>query len=275
MWQYGGKIRGKMRMVTFISMVTRTSVQSCPLWLHHSGSRVDAPKVRQYSLQNRWFWKKGDYTCWFCRCWRKIAWWSRLPHAANESLSHWFSTDRYELIWNMPLFSIRNTTNIALMGVSMQTLQAQWAVWCQQKNAYASLMFEQTSPMTQSLCWFESPAMIAHRTWPPATADCLLIVVSTRSHVCESKQHQAHMFQYTYNLHNRFIAMAGLRVDHSVFTVRSSSSLPAKWVARVDLRLSAGKGYREVRTRTITSWLRADSSLISSIKGAWNYGAES
>ena len=69
--------------------------------------------------------------------------------------------------------------------------------------------------------------------------------------------------QYTFNLHQRFVAMAGLRVDHSnVYGTFLTPRAHVKWVMNdvVTLRLSAGKGYRTCWLRATMSWPAAANS---------------
>lgn len=86
--------------------------------------------------------------------------------------------------------------------------------------------------------------------------------------------------QYTYNLNNKIVAMAGLRIDHSSIygtfvTPRFHLKLAPNDI--VSLRLSAGKGYRTVHAMAENNYLLASGRqlVIDDLQQeqAWNYGA--
>lgn len=86
--------------------------------------------------------------------------------------------------------------------------------------------------------------------------------------------------QYTYNLNDMLVAMAGLRADHSSLhgnfvTPRLHLKLTPHEV--VSLRLSAGKGYRTPHALAENTYLLASGRemVIDNLKQeeAWNYGA--
>lgn len=188
------------------------------------------------------------------------------PSCCNESLSHWLSTDRYRAYMKHAFVLNKEHYKHRFDGVFLcKRFRRNEQYDVNEKNAYAYVY----SPMTQSLCWFESPAMIAHRTLASSNSVLPSDWVSTRSHVCEWNNTRRICSSTPIICMIASSLWRDCASTIAMFTVRSSSSLPAKWVMiDFDLRLSAGKGYREVRTRTITSWLRAaDSSLIKLDQG--------
>ena len=85
--------------------------------------------------------------------------------------------------------------------------------------------------------------------------------------------------QYTYNLHNRVIAMAGLRIDHSnVYGTFFTPRFHLKWMPAdlLTIRLSAGKGYRSPHALAENNYLMASGRrlIIDNLEqeAAWNYG---
>lgn len=71
--------------------------------------------------------------------------------------------------------------------------------------------------------------------------------------------------QYTYNLNNKLIVMAGIRADHSnLYGNFVTPRFHVKWQANdiIGFRLSAGKGYRSVLAlaETTISWQAAEDS---------------
>ena len=262
-------------------------------WLHHDGNGdgfQDAPKVRQYNLQNRWFWKKGDYILHAGLSLLKEDRVSgQTPHAAATNPYRIdIGTDRYEAYMKHAFFfDHTHGTNIALLGnVSMHKQQAQYGIKqydVNEKNAYASLMFETNFTDEHNLsAGLSLNHDYLHQTLTlPATAvpsDYGNIYPLTRG--IESETTPGAYVQYTYNLHSRFIAMAGLRVDHSnVYGTFFTPRFHLKWVP-VDfltLRLSAGKGYRSPHALAENNYLMASGRRLIIDKldqeAAWNYGA--
>ena len=85
--------------------------------------------------------------------------------------------------------------------------------------------------------------------------------------------------QYTYNLHERLVAMAGIRVDHSSeYGTFVTPRFHVKWQVNDlwSLRASAGKGYRTVHALAENNYLMASGRQLVIDKldqeSAWNYG---
>ena len=262
-------------------------------WRHHDGNGdgfQDAPKVRQYNLQNRWFWKQGDYILHAGLSLLKEDRVSgQTPHAAAMNPYRIdIGTDRYEAYMKHAfVLNKEHATNIALMGnVSMHKQQAQYGIKqydVNEKNAYASLMFEANFTDEHNLsAGLSLNHDYLHQTLTlPATAvpsDYGNIYPLTRG--IESETTPGAYVQYTYNLHSRFIAMAGLRVDHSnVYGTFFTPRFHLKWVPAdfLTLRLSAGKGYRSPHALAENNYLMASGRRLIIDKldqeAAWNYGA--
>ena len=86
--------------------------------------------------------------------------------------------------------------------------------------------------------------------------------------------------QYTYNLHHRFTAMAGIRLDHSnVYGTFVTPRFHLKYAPAdiVSIRLSAGKGYRTPHILAENNYLLASGRKLVAEplrqEEAWNYGA--
>ena len=262
-------------------------------WRHHDGNGdgfQDSPKVRQYNLQNRWFWKQGDY---ILHAGLSLLKEDRMSGQTNHAamLNPYrinIGTDRYEA-YMKHAFVLNHTkgTNIALMGnVSMHKQQAQYGIKqynVNEKNAYASLMFETNFSDEHNLsAGLSLNHDYLHQSLTlPATAvaaDYGNIYPLTRG--IESETTPGAYVQYTYNLHSRFIAMAGLRVDHSnVYGTFFTPRFHLKWVPAdfLTLRLSAGKGYRSPHALAENNYLMASGRRLIIDKldqeAAWNYGA--
>ena len=262
-------------------------------WRHHDGNGdgfQDAPKVRQYNLQNRWFWKQGDY---ILHAGLSLLKEDRMSGQTNHAamLNPYrinIGTDRYEAYMKHALvLNQEHGTNIDLMGnVSMHKQQAQYGIKqydVNEKNAYASLVFETNFSDEHNLsAGLSLNHDYLHQSLTlPATAvaaDYGNIFPLTRG--IESETTPGAYVQYTYNLHSRFIAMAGLRVDHSnVYGTFFTPRFHLKWVPAdfLTLRLSAGKGYRSSHALAENNYLMASGRrfIIDKLEqeAAWNYGA--
>lgn len=250
----------------------------------------DAPQIRQYNLQNRWFWKNDDYILHAGLSLLKEDRMSgQTVHAgAMNPYRINISTDRYEA-YMKHAFVLNHTkgTNIALMGnVSMHKQQAQYGIKqydVNEKNAYASLVFETNFSDEHNLSTGLSlnHDYLHQSLTLPATAiaaDYGNIYPLTRG--IERETTPGAYVQYTYNLHNRIITMAGLRMDHSnVYGTFFTPRFHLKWIP-VDfmtLRLSAGKGYRSPHALAENNYLLASGRRLIIDKlnqeAAWNYGA--
>lgn len=85
--------------------------------------------------------------------------------------------------------------------------------------------------------------------------------------------------QYTYNLHEHLVAMAGVRVDHSSeYGTFVTPRFHVKWQVNdiLGLRASVGKGYRTVHALAENNYLLASGRELTIDKlgqeNAWNYG---
>ena len=154
-------------------------------------------------------------------------------------------TDRYEgYMKHAFILNPENGTNIAVMGnASMHLLDANYGEKrynVNQKNAYAQLLFETNFTKQHNL----SVGLSLNHDY--LGQDLFNVQQSTLN---EKETTPGAYAQYTYNLNDKVVAMAGLRVDHSsrygtFVTPRFHLKLVPNEI--VNLRLSAGKGYRTV-----------------------------
>ncbi len=262
-------------------------------WSHHDGNGdgfQDDPRVRQYNLQNRWFWKKNNYILHaglsLLKEDRKSG---QTDHAAMTNPYRInIGTDRYEAYMKHAfVLNPSHGTNIAFLGnISMHKQQAQYGIKeydVNEKNAYASLIFETnfTDEHNLSAGLSLNHDYLHQRLTLPATAipaDYGNLYPLTRG--IESETTPGAYVQYTYNLHNHFIAMAGLRVDHSnIYGTFVTPRFHLKWIPAnfITLRLSAGKGYRSPHALAENNYLMASGRRLIIDKldqeAAWNYGA--
>ena len=235
---------------------------------------LDQPNVRQWNLQNRWKWK-GDHYLFhggFGMVKEKREGGQTNTHHPTPNTHHPYliniNTDRYEgYMKHAFILDPEYGTNIALMGnASMHLLDANYGekhYSVNQKNVYAQLLFETNFTEQHNLSAglslnYDYLTKDDKETTPGAYA------------------------QYTYNLNDKIVAMAGIRADHSsrfgtFVTPRFHLKLTPSEI--VSLRLSAGKGYRTVHALAENNNLLASGRqlVIDDLEQerAWNYGISS
>jgi outer membrane receptor for ferrienterochelin and colicin len=242
---------------------------------------LDQPNVRQWNLQNRWKWKgthymfhggfgivkekrEGGQT----HVSEKGKVYSEQFATAHHPYLININTERYEgYMKHAFILDPEHGTNIAVMGnASMHLLDANYGnkhYSVNQKNAYAQLLFETNFNEQHNL----------------STGLSLNYDYLTR----DDKETTPGIYaQYTYNLNDKIVAMAGIRADHSsrygtFVTPRFHLKLTPSEI--VSLRLSAGKGYRTVHALAENNNLLASGRqlVIDDLEQerAWNYGISS
>ena len=249
---------------------------------HHDVNKdgfQDQPNVRQWNLQNRWKWK-GDYYIFHggVSMVKEKREGGQTHHTAPD-VHHLYQigieTDRYEgYMKHAFILNPENGTNIAVMGnASMHLLDANYGekrYSVNQKNAYAQLLFETNLTKQHNL----SVGLSLNHDY--LGQDLFNVQLSRLN---EKETTPGAYAQYTYNLNDKVVAMAGMRVDHSsrygtFVTPRFHLKLVPNEI--VNLRLSAGKGYRTVHALAENNNLLASGRqlVIDDLKQeqAWNYG---
>ena len=242
---------------------------------HHDANDdgfLDQPNVRQWNLQNRWKWKGDNYMFHGGISLIKEKRDGGQTHHTAPDVHHLYQigieTDRYEgYMKHAFILNPERGTNIALMGnVSLHQLDAnygqkQYSV--NQKNAYAQLLFETNLTEQHNI----STGLSLNHDY--LTSD-------------DKETTPGVYAQYTYNMNDKVVAMAGLRADHSsrygtFVTPRFHLKLTPNEV--VSLRLSAGKGYRTVHALAENNYLLASGRqlVVDELEQerAWNYGVSS
>ena len=266
-------------------------------WSRHDGNGdgfQDDPQVRQYNLQNRWYWKTGNYMLHAGlsllkedRMSGQVSHHASLMPAMTTPYRINIATDRYEAYMKHALIlNPEHGTNIALMGnVSMHKQDAQYGIkqyFVNEKNAYASLIFETNFTPEHNLSAglsLNHDYLHQRLTLPTGynPSDYGNLYPMTRG--IESETTPGAYAQYTYNLNGKLIAMAGLRIDHSnIYGTFVTPRFHLKWVPAsfLTMRLSAGKGYRSPHALAENNFLMASGRrlIIDNLKqeAAWNYG---
>ena len=238
---------------------------------HHDDNNdgfLDQPNVRQWNLQNRWHYRNSNYI--FHGGISVIK--EKREGGQTEHTSHLYKigieTNRYEgYMKHAFILDPEHGTNIAIMtNLSMHQLDANYGhkhYDVNQKNAYAQLLFETNFTKQHSL----------------STGLSLNHDYLTRD---EKETTPGIYAQYTYNLNDKVLAMAGVRADHSsrygtFLTPRFHLKLTPNEI--VSLRLSVGKGYRSVWALAENNYLLASGRLLViddlNQEQAWNTGISS
>ena len=241
---------------------------------HHDENNdgfLDQANVRQWNLQNRWHYRNSHYIFHGGismikekREGGQTGHTSHLSHLYNIGIE----TNRYEgYMKHAFVLDPEHGTNIALMtNLTMHQLDASYGLKhydVNQKNAYAQLLFETNFTKQHNL---SAGLSLNH--------DYL-----TRN---EKETTPGVYAQYTYNLNDKVVAMAGLRADPSsrygtFVTPRFHLKLTPNEI--VSLRLSVGKGYRTVWALAENNYLLASGRqlVIDDLKQeqAWNSGISS
>ena len=233
---------------------------------------LDQPNVRQWNLQNRWKWKGAHYMFHGGLALVKEKREGGQTHHTAPDVHHLYKigveTDRYEgYMKHAFIIDPEKGTNIALMGnASMHLLEANYGekhYSVNQKNAYAQLLFETNLTEHHNL----------------STGLSLNYDYLTRD---DKETTPGAYVQYTYNLNDKVVAMAGIRADHSsrygtFVTPRFHLKLTPSEI--VSLRLSAGRGYRTVHALAENNNLLASGRqlVVDDLEQerAWNYGVSS
>ena len=242
---------------------------------HHDINKdgfLDQPNVRQWNLQNRWKWKGEHYMFHGGISILKEQREGGQNHHTSSDLHHLYhigiETDRYEgYMKHAFILNPEHGTNIAVMGnASVHKLDANYGEKCytvNQKNAYAQLLFETNFTEQHNL----SAGLSLNHDYLTK----------------EDKETTPGIYaQYTYNLNDKLVAMAGVRADHSsrfgtFVTPRFHLKLAPNEI--VSFRLSVGKGYRTVHALAENNYLLASGRalVIDNLEqeNAWNYGISS
>lgn len=247
---------------------------------------VDIPQVEQYNVWNRWAYMGDHYV--FQAGIKALSETRTSGQANHGGTMHsgdlykvGIDTERYEFFTkNAYIFNKEKNTNLAL--ILSTTLHNQDATYgrklynVDQTNVYASLMFEtEFNPQNSFSAGlsFNYDAYDQHYRLENTTDNPLKAF--------EKEAVPGAYVQYTLNLNDKWMVMAGLRGDYSNehgFFVTPRAHLKYNPNEYVNFRLSAGKGYRTNHVLAENNYLLSSSRKVEIAKNldmeeAWNYGA--
>ena len=255
----------------------------------------DMPNILQYNLQNRWIYKSEHY---MLRAGISMISEHRrggqtLKELDNEMKKQMegkelygidVKTNRYEAYMKHAfILNKEHGTNIALMATgSMHQEDAIYGhktYYVNEKNVYASLMFEHNFNKKHNL----STGLSLNHDYLGQQYRIIDDVTADKTRDNEKETVPGIYAQYTFNLNDKLIVMAGIRADHSnLYGNFVTPRFHVKWQANdiIGFRLSAGKGYRSVHALAENNYLLASSRkliIADDLKQeeAWNYGISS
>lgn len=248
---------------------------------------IDVPQVEQYNFMNRWTYSNEKY---IFQAGLKAINEERNSGQVSDRALHKLQnapylisikTDRYEAFAkNAYIFDKEHNTNVALiLSGSWHKQDALYGLRTyalKQRNAYASLLFETELSKRHSLSTglnFNYDGLSRHYR--------LEHNASIQPVKGKDKEKVAGAYaQYTFNLNDAFLFMAGIRADHSSeFGTFVTPRAHIKFTPNtfMNFRLSAGKGYRTAYVIDENNYLFSGSRKIVVTTNplreeAWNYG---
>lgn len=256
----------------------------------HDGNKdgfADMPDLRQVNLNNRWQWRAGRYIFHGGLSMineRSNAGQTSHHHASGPMSGDPFRIDlythRYEgYMKHAYIIDPERNGNMAFIGaVNMHQLDATFGrkgYDVNEKNAYAQLMYETDLADKHNLSAGLSfnYDYLGQRVKTTHDADRVPERIKEREGVAGAYA------QYTFTLSDRLILMAGLRGDYSSlykWFVTPRFNVKYTPVELLNIRLSAGKGYRTVHPWAEYNNLLASgrTMVVENLKQeeAWNYG---
>lgn len=249
---------------------------------------IDMPRVRQVAAMPRWIYMGRDYVFQgavkFLDESRGSGQDGHHVHATQTAPLYKIDIDTLRLeafVKNAYIFDHDNDGNVALIlsGSSHDQDAAYGLRVCDidQREAYASLMFERKWQQTHALSAGLSGNYDYYRYHYRPQADAAVVPQA----FVEREAVAGAYAQYTFNVDDRLVAMAGLRYDYSDrYGSLVTPRLHLRWNPSdlLSLHVSAGRGARSPHPLAEYSYLLASSRRLE-ISGsldretAWNYGA--
>jgi outer membrane receptor for ferrienterochelin and colicin len=234
---------------------------------------MDMPMVKQYNFINRWYYKKGDY---ISQAFFRALSENRMGGQVSGDYHIGIDTKRYEFfLKNGYVFdNVKGTSVGFIVSGSLHSQNAHYGLKKyegNQGNLYANLIY-QTS--------FGD----AHKLSTGASFnfdDYNETLFLTQSTVFPRREYVPGIFaEYTLNLNDKFIALAGIRGDYnSQYGSFVTPRLHLKYNLNEHLhfRGSIGKGFRSPNVLAENNYLLASNRAMNiepnlKMEEAWNYG---
>ena len=246
---------------------------------------LDKPNVRQFNAMNRWAWVSDRYIFQAAVSGlgerREGGQTAHAAHSGEERYTIGLQTTRLTAFAkNAFILNAEKGTNLALMlSGNFHDADADYGKRLYdvtQRTGYASLLFETNFTPRHSL---SAGLSLNHDYYNQAVR----LVHDTETQPLHSRERETvpgAYAQYTFNLDDKLVLMAGVRADHSSqFGTFVTPRFHVKYAPSrlFSLRLSAGKGYRTVHALAEMNYLLASNRTLTigslGQEAAWNYGA--
>ena len=254
----------------------------------HDGNKdgfLDVPQVEQYNFHNRWTYMGNKFVFQGgIKALKEERTSGQSAHHATTSGELYkvgIKTERYEAFTkNAYIFDRKKNTNVALiLSGSIHNQDAAYGhklYNVDQSNFYASLMFETEFTPQHSL---STGLSFNHDGYDQAYR--LTNEASGPLQNAYTNENAAGAYaQYTLNLNEQWLMMAGIRADHSSehgFFVTQRAHIKYSPNEYINFRVSAGKGYRSHHVLAENNYLLSSSRKVRiednlDMEEAWNYG---
>ena len=234
---------------------------------------MDMPMVKQYNFINRWYYKKGGYISQaFIRALSEKRMGGQLVGPYHIGIE----TERYEFfLKNGYVFNQQKGTSVGfIVSGSLHDQLAHYGPKIydgRQDNLYANLIYQTSFTDMHKLSTGVSFNFDRYNE---------ILTLNSVSSFPRREAVPGAFAEYTFNLNDKFIALAGLRADYnSYFGAFVTPRLHLKYNVsdHLNLRASAGKGYRSPNVLAENNFLLASNRTMHiandlKMENAWNYG---
>lgn len=241
---------------------------------------MDMPKVQQRNVLNRWFFNNGDYTF---QAFVKALNEKRTGGSMDKSYHIGIETERYEFFMkNGYVFNHESETSLGwiLSGSShsQDGIFGQRAYNGLQKNLYSNLIFETKLGEHHKL---SSGFSVNYDSYDERLINNVLAGNTLHNYTIKDDELVTGAFaEYSLHLHEKFIALAGIRTDYSSeYGWFATPRIHLKYTPweQLHFRTTVGKAYRSPRMLAENNNYLASNRIIYidehlPLEDAWNYG---
>lgn len=241
---------------------------------------LDIPKIRQLNAINRWYYQNGKYSAQaFIRGLAE----NRISGTMDQSYGVDIDTKRYEFfLKNGYIFNAEKATSMGfILSGSIHDQKADFGLKNYdgvQNNFYANLIFQTNLGEHHKL---SSGLSFNHDVFDEKLNIYKMDRTLESSTPFLKKEFVPGIFaEYTYNLHDKFVALGGLRFDHhNLYGSFVTPRLHLKYSPNdhIHARATVGKGYRSPNMLAENNFYLASNRNILidndlKMESAWNYG---
>lgn len=235
---------------------------------------MDMPMIKQLNFINRWYYRSKRFVSQaFIRALSE----DRMGGTVNGDYKIDIATKRYEFfLKNGYVFDPESETSVGLIvSGSIHEQMAQYGIKSyegNQDNMYLNLIYQSNLSEHQKIS--------AGLSFNYDLFNEYVRTTSANQNIFSREYVPGVFAEYTFNLHDKFIALAGLRADyHNLYGAFITPRLHLKYVPGkyVHLRGTVGKGYRSPKMLAENNfYLSSNRELVMNsrldLESAWNYG---